>query len=161
VETRAPFGYTAPIATTDEGRFRRLTVHIPPQCAQRPFNARNTGAGDQQMRQIVAEELKEIYFQEGGSRTTQLSDVTLNDIDLPRHRLLASDRPAGLAPAAVTGRFSWRVRGRVGELSLSPRSMGRKGRTASVQAPDQIGSQRSGIAGVPAARVGVEREASY
>lgn len=30
VETRARFGYTAPVGTTDDGRFRRLTVHLPP-----------------------------------------------------------------------------------------------------------------------------------
>lgn len=29
VETRARFGYTAPIGTTDDGRMRRLTVHLP------------------------------------------------------------------------------------------------------------------------------------
>ncbi|WP_069766739.1 terminal protein TpgA2 [Streptomyces sp. LUP30] len=81
VETRARFGYTAPIGTTDDGRFRRLTVHLPPTYAQRLFHARNTGASDQQMRQIIAEGLKEIYFQDGGSRALGLSDVTLNDID--------------------------------------------------------------------------------
>jgi hypothetical protein len=57
VETRARFGYTAPIGTTDDGRFRRLTVHLPPAYAQRLFTARNTGASDQQMRQIIAEGL--------------------------------------------------------------------------------------------------------
>ncbi|MCX5357084.1 telomere-protecting terminal protein Tpg [Streptomyces mirabilis] len=81
VETRARFGYTAPIGTTDDGRFRRLTVHLPPQYAQRLFDARNTGASDQQMRQIIAEGFKEIYFQDGGARATGLTDVTLNDID--------------------------------------------------------------------------------
>jgi hypothetical protein len=81
VETRARFGYTAPIGTTDDGRFRRLTVHLPPAYAQRLFDARNTGAGDQQMRQIIAEGFKEIYFQDSGSRAMGLSDVTLNDID--------------------------------------------------------------------------------
>jgi hypothetical protein len=81
VETRARFGYTAPIGTTDDGRFRRLTVHLPPAYAQRLFDARNTGASDQQMRQIIAEGFKEIYFQDGGSRALKLSDVTLNDID--------------------------------------------------------------------------------
>ena len=81
VETRARFGYTAPIGTTDDGRFRRLTVHLPPAYAQRLFDARHTGASDQQMRQIIADGLKEIYFQDGGSRATGLSDVTLNDID--------------------------------------------------------------------------------
>ncbi|MFI1293696.1 telomere-protecting terminal protein Tpg [Streptomyces sp. NPDC020792] len=81
VETRARFGYTAPIGTTDDGRFRRLTVHLPPTYAQRLFNAREAGAGDQQMRQIIAEGFKEIYFQDGGARALGLSDVTLNDID--------------------------------------------------------------------------------
>ncbi|MFE3720091.1 telomere-protecting terminal protein Tpg [Streptomyces cyaneofuscatus] len=81
VETRARFGYTAPVGTTDDGRFRRLTVHLPPAYAQRLFDARNTGAGDQEMRGIIAEGFKEIYFQDGGGRATGLSDVTLNDID--------------------------------------------------------------------------------
>ncbi|MFJ4871378.1 telomere-protecting terminal protein Tpg [Streptomyces sp. NPDC088757] len=81
VETRARFGYTAPVGTTDDGRFRRLTVHLPPTYAQRLFNARDAGAGDQQMRQIIAEGFKEIYFQDGGARATGVSDVTLNDID--------------------------------------------------------------------------------
>lgn len=35
VETMARFGYTAPVGTTDDGRFRRLTVP-PPTDAQRP-----------------------------------------------------------------------------------------------------------------------------
>ncbi|MFF7755615.1 telomere-protecting terminal protein Tpg [Streptomyces sp. NPDC007971] len=81
VETRARFGYTAPIGTTDDGRFRRLTVHLPPTYAQRLFNARDAGASDQQMRQIIAEGFKEIYFQDGGARALGLSDVTLNDLD--------------------------------------------------------------------------------
>ncbi|MFI8008454.1 telomere-protecting terminal protein Tpg [Streptomyces sp. NPDC086010] len=81
VETRARFGYTAPVGTTDDGRFRRLTVHLPPAYAQRLFDARESGASDQEMRGIIAEGFKEIYFQDGGDRATGLSDVTLNDID--------------------------------------------------------------------------------
>jgi hypothetical protein len=81
VETRARFGYTAPIGTTDDGRFRRLTVHLPPAYAQRLFNARNTGASDQEMRGIIAEGFKEIYFQDGGARATGLTDVEITDID--------------------------------------------------------------------------------
>jgi hypothetical protein len=81
VETRARFGYTAPVGTTDDGRFRRVTVHLPPAYAQRLFDALNTGAGDQEMTGIIAEGLKETYFQGRGSRATGLSDVTLNDID--------------------------------------------------------------------------------
>ncbi|MFF0016293.1 telomere-protecting terminal protein Tpg [Streptomyces sp. NPDC005374] len=81
VETRARFGYTAPVGTTDDGRFRRLTVHLPPEYARRLFDARNTGASDQQMRGIIAEGFKEIYFQDGGGRAPGLSDVAINDID--------------------------------------------------------------------------------
>lgn len=81
VETRARFGYTAPIGTTDDGRFRRLTVHLPPAYARRLFDARDHGASDQQMRDIIAEGFKEMYFQDGGNRAMGLSDVTLNDID--------------------------------------------------------------------------------
>ncbi|MFI8008326.1 telomere-protecting terminal protein Tpg [Streptomyces sp. NPDC086010] len=81
VETRARFGCSAAIGTTDDGRFRRLTVHLPPAYAQRLFDARNTGATDQQMRQIIAEGFKEVYFQDGGSRAMGLSDVEINDID--------------------------------------------------------------------------------
>jgi hypothetical protein len=81
IETRARFGYTAPIGTTDDGRFRRLTVHLPPQYAQRLFDARDAGASDQQMRQIIAEGLKDVYFQDGGARALGLSDVAINDID--------------------------------------------------------------------------------
>lgn len=81
VETRARFGYTAPVGTTDDGRFRRLTVHLPPTYAQRLFDAREAGASDQEMRGIIAEGFKEIYFQDDGSRAMGLSDVAINDID--------------------------------------------------------------------------------
>ncbi|WP_053748426.1 telomere-protecting terminal protein Tpg [Streptomyces sp. MMG1533] len=81
VETRARFGYTAPVGTTDDGRFRRLTVHLPPEYAQRLFDARDAGASDQEMRGIIAEGFKDVYFQDGGSRALGLSDVAINDID--------------------------------------------------------------------------------
>jgi transcriptional regulator with XRE-family HTH domain len=81
VETRARFGYTAPVGTTDDGRFRRLTVHLPPTYAQRLFDARDAGASDQEMRGIIAEGFKDVYFQDGGGRAMGLSDVAINDID--------------------------------------------------------------------------------
>ncbi|MFG2132806.1 telomere-protecting terminal protein Tpg [Streptomyces sp. NPDC048751] len=80
VETRAQFGYTAPIGSTDDGRFRRLTVHLPPEYARRLFEAREQGAGDQEMRDIVAEGLQEVYFKDGGRRANDL-EVSLNNID--------------------------------------------------------------------------------
>ncbi|MFF3488766.1 telomere-protecting terminal protein Tpg [Streptomyces sp. NPDC002701] len=81
VETRARFGYSAAVGTTDDGRFRRLTVHLPATYAQRLFDARDTGASDQEMRGIIAEGFKEVYFQDGGGRAMGLSDVEINDID--------------------------------------------------------------------------------
>lgn len=62
VETRARFGYSAAVGTTDDGRFRRLTVHLPPTYAQRLFDAREAGASDQEMRGIIAEGFKDVYF---------------------------------------------------------------------------------------------------
>ncbi|WP_411078289.1 telomere-protecting terminal protein Tpg [Streptomyces sp. cmx-10-25] len=81
VETRARFGYTAPIGTSDDNRLRRLTVHLPPAYAQRLFNARDTGADDRELRAIVADGFKDVYFQDGGTRAIGLSDVQLTDID--------------------------------------------------------------------------------
>ncbi|MEV1007276.1 XRE family transcriptional regulator [Streptomyces sp. NPDC049881] len=80
IETRARFGYTAPIGTTDDGRFRRLTVHLPAPYANRLFTARAQG-DEQQMRTVIAEGLRDIYFQNGGTRAHDLTDVTLGDID--------------------------------------------------------------------------------
>ncbi|MGW4029550.1 telomere-protecting terminal protein Tpg [Streptomyces sp. NPDC004838] len=80
VETRARFGYTAPIGTTDDPRMRRLTVHLPPVYAHRLFEARQQGASDRLLRGIVAEGLREIYFQDNGHRAQGL-DVEITDID--------------------------------------------------------------------------------
>ncbi|MCX4718745.1 telomere-protecting terminal protein Tpg [Streptomyces virginiae] len=80
VETRARFGYTAPIGTTDDGRMRRLTVHLPPAYAQRLFDAQQHGPQDPELRAIVAEGLQDIYFKDGGTRADQL-EVEFTDID--------------------------------------------------------------------------------
>ncbi|GHC45115.1 telomere-protecting terminal protein Tpg [Streptomyces cinnamoneus] len=80
VETRARFGYTAPIGTTDDPRMRRLTVHLPPQYADRLFRAQQQGVDDRQLRGIVAEGLQEIYFKDNGRRADDL-EVEISDID--------------------------------------------------------------------------------
>jgi hypothetical protein len=59
---------------------RRLTVHLPPVYARRLFDARQQGATDQQMRDIVAEGLQEVYFKDGGRRAADL-EVAINNID--------------------------------------------------------------------------------
>ncbi|HEY5833684.1 telomere-protecting terminal protein Tpg [Streptomyces sp.] len=80
VETRARFGYTAPVGTTDDPRMRRLTVHLPPDYARRLFTAQQQGASDRQLREIVAEGLQEIYFKDNGARAQGL-EVAITDID--------------------------------------------------------------------------------
>ncbi|MFG2236075.1 telomere-protecting terminal protein Tpg [Streptomyces sp. NPDC048723] len=68
VETRARFGSAAPIGTSDDGRMRRLTVHLAPAYAQRLFDAQQQGAGHPELRAIVTEGLQETYFKDGGTR---------------------------------------------------------------------------------------------
>lgn len=82
VETRARFGYAAPIGTTDDGPFRRLTVHLPASYAQRLFDARDAGANDQQMREIIAAGFKDVYSRTAvpalwDSRTSLLMTLTI------------------------------------------------------------------------------------
>lgn len=81
IDTRARLGYTAPIGTTDQDRIRHLTVALPPQYASRLFDAQEQGASDQQLREIAAEALKEVYFQDGGRRAGSLEEVRFTDIE--------------------------------------------------------------------------------
>ncbi|WP_405504031.1 telomere-protecting terminal protein Tpg [Streptomyces purpurascens] len=81
IDTRARIGYTAPIGTTDEDRLRHLTVALPPQYAARLFDAQEQGASDQQLQQIAAEALKEVYFQDNGRRAGQLESVRFTGIE--------------------------------------------------------------------------------
>jgi hypothetical protein len=84
VDTRARFGYTAPVGTTDDPRERRLTVHLPPQYAQRLFAAQETGVSDRQLRDIVAEGLQEVYFKDGGRAQgleVEFTDIMYFDVE--------------------------------------------------------------------------------
>jgi hypothetical protein len=80
IDTRARLGYTAPIGSTDQDRIRHLTVALPPRYAARLFDAQEQGAGDDRLREIAAEALKEVYFQDGGRRAGQLEEVRFTDI---------------------------------------------------------------------------------
>lgn len=81
IDTRARLGYTAPIGSTDQDRIRHLTVALPPQYAARLFDARQQGASDQELREIAAEALKEVYFQDSGRRAGSLEEVRFTDIE--------------------------------------------------------------------------------
>ncbi|WP_327425327.1 XRE family transcriptional regulator [Streptomyces sp. NBC_01707] len=72
IDTRARFGYTAAPGSTDDARLRHLTVALPPTYAARLFEAREQGASDQQLQQIAAEGLQEVYFKDGGRRAAGL-----------------------------------------------------------------------------------------
>ncbi|MFG1809708.1 telomere-protecting terminal protein Tpg [Streptomyces sp. NPDC049040] len=80
VETRARFGFTAAPGSTDDGRMRRITQHLPAAYAARLFDAQAGGAGEQQLRRIAAEGLQEIYFKDRGRRAADL-EVEFTDID--------------------------------------------------------------------------------
>jgi hypothetical protein len=74
-------GYTAPIGSTDQDRIRHLTVALPPQYAARLFDAQEQGATEQRLQELVAEALKEVYFQDGGRRAGSLEEVRFTDIE--------------------------------------------------------------------------------
>ncbi|MFD3931758.1 telomere-protecting terminal protein Tpg [Streptomyces sp. NPDC058614] len=81
IDTRARLGYTAPIGTTDQDRIRHLTVALPPQYAARLFDAQQQGASDQELKEIAADALREVYFQDGGRRAGSLEEVRFTDIE--------------------------------------------------------------------------------
>ncbi|MET8898284.1 telomere-protecting terminal protein Tpg [Streptomyces albogriseolus] len=81
IDTRARLGYSAPIGSTDDARIRHLTIALPPQHAARLFDAQEAGAGDQQLQQIAADALREVYFQDGGRRAGSLEEVRFTDIE--------------------------------------------------------------------------------
>ncbi|MDI5973521.1 XRE family transcriptional regulator [Streptomyces sp. SL13] len=81
IDTRARFGYTAPIGSTDQDRIRHLTVALPPEYAGRLFDAQEAGASDSELEQIAAEALKDVYFQDRGRRAGSLEDVRFTDIE--------------------------------------------------------------------------------
>jgi hypothetical protein len=81
IDVHARLGYAgAPIETTDEDRIRHLTVALPPQHAARLFDAQQQGASDDRLRELTAEALKEVYFQDGGRRAGSLQEVQINDV---------------------------------------------------------------------------------
>ncbi|MGV9503839.1 telomere-protecting terminal protein Tpg, partial [Streptomyces sp. NPDC003642] len=45
------------------------------------FDAQQAGAADQQLQQIAAEGLKEMYFQDGGRRAGSLEEIRFTDIE--------------------------------------------------------------------------------
>ncbi|MFF4756968.1 telomere-protecting terminal protein Tpg [Streptomyces sp. NPDC001270] len=80
VDTCARFGFTAAPGTIDDARIRHLTVALPPHRAGRLFDAQDAGAGEQQLRDLAAEALGEVYFRDGGRRASGL-EVEFTDVE--------------------------------------------------------------------------------
>ncbi|MFG2623312.1 telomere-protecting terminal protein Tpg [Streptomyces sp. NPDC048507] len=80
IETRARFGFTAAPGTTDDGRMRRITQHLPPEYAGRLLAAQDARASEADLQRIAAEGLQDVYFKDGGSRAQGLL-VEFTDID--------------------------------------------------------------------------------
>lgn len=80
IETRARFGFTAAPGSTDDGRMRRITQHLPPAFAARLLAAQTAGATEDELRAITAEALQELYFKDNGRRADGLL-VEFTDID--------------------------------------------------------------------------------
>ncbi|MFD6245598.1 telomere-protecting terminal protein Tpg [Streptomyces roseolus] len=80
IDVRAQLGYAAPAGTTDEARERHLTLALPPHLAGRLFDAQERG-GERHMRQAVADALKEVYFQQRGTRAASLEEVRMLNLE--------------------------------------------------------------------------------
>jgi hypothetical protein len=79
IDVRARFGYTAAPGSTDDARVRHLTLALPPDHAARLFQAQEAGLTEDQLRQIAAEALGEVYFRDNGRRAHGL-EVELTDL---------------------------------------------------------------------------------
>ncbi|MGO4635030.1 XRE family transcriptional regulator [Streptomyces sp. 2RAF24] len=80
VSTRARFGFEAAGGTTDDARIRDITQALPPEYADQLFTAREQGAGEDQLRQIAADGLAQMYFRANNTRAHGL-DVEFTDVE--------------------------------------------------------------------------------
>ncbi|MET8754716.1 XRE family transcriptional regulator [Streptomyces sp. NPDC004667] len=80
IVTRARFGFTAAPGTSDDGRMRRITQHLPPEFAGRLLAAQDAGATERELQTLAAKNLQETYFKDGGTRAQGLL-AELTDID--------------------------------------------------------------------------------
>ncbi|MEV7871379.1 XRE family transcriptional regulator [Streptomyces sp. NPDC088124] len=79
IDVQARFGYTAAPGSTDQARVRHLTLALPPRHAARLLQAQETGVDENDLREIAAQALGEVYFRDGGRRAHGL-EVELKDI---------------------------------------------------------------------------------
>ncbi|MFG3007413.1 telomere-protecting terminal protein Tpg [Streptomyces calvus] len=79
IDVQARFGYTAAPGSTDDARVRHLTLALPPRHAARLLQAQEAGVDEDDLRDLAAEALGEVYFRDGSRRAHGL-EVELKDI---------------------------------------------------------------------------------
>ncbi|MEU5099762.1 XRE family transcriptional regulator [Streptomyces sp. NPDC020996] len=79
IDVQASFGYTAAVGSTDQARVRHLTLALPAHHAARLLAAREAGVDEDDLRELAAQALGEVYFRDGGKRAHGL-EVELKDI---------------------------------------------------------------------------------
>ncbi|MFP8887848.1 telomere-protecting terminal protein Tpg [Streptomyces mangrovi] len=80
ISTRCRFGFNAPGGSSDDSRVRRITQRVSPAAAREILAAREAGASEEDLAELVARALGEAYSQDGGSRAAGL-EVHMRDID--------------------------------------------------------------------------------
>ncbi|WP_328373594.1 terminal protein TpgA1 (plasmid) [Streptomyces sp. NBC_00445] len=81
VDVRGRFGFTSPRGTTNDPRYRRISRRLDADVARQLYDAKEAGASEGDLAQIVADGLRDDYFTDGGTRAQGLSDVALTDVD--------------------------------------------------------------------------------
>ncbi|WP_327216461.1 telomere-protecting terminal protein Tpg [Streptomyces cyaneofuscatus] len=79
IDVQARFGYTATAGSTDQSRIRHLTLALSPRHAARLLDAQAAGVDEDQLLQLTAEALGEVYFRDNGKRAHGL-EVELTDV---------------------------------------------------------------------------------
>ncbi|MBK3584561.1 XRE family transcriptional regulator, partial [Streptomyces sp. MBT57] len=79
IDVQARFGYTAAAGSTDQSRIRHLTLALSPRHAARLLDAQAAGVDEDQLLQLTAEALGEVYFRDNGKRAHGL-EVELTDV---------------------------------------------------------------------------------
>jgi len=87
VDVRGKFGFKSPKGTTNDPRYRRLSRRLDAETARALYEAKQAGADEDELAQLIADGLRDIYFTDGGTRAQTLQKVELSDIDHIRFRL--------------------------------------------------------------------------
>ncbi|WP_052398007.1 telomere-protecting terminal protein Tpg [Streptomyces sp. NRRL F-5123] len=80
VSARARFGFRAERGSTDDPRLRLITQTLAPDDAGRILAARERGATEAELQELVAEALGRAYFRNYGARAKGL-EVVFTDVD--------------------------------------------------------------------------------